>query len=64
MDRRQALIEVLKGKIVYCKDTNQKIGYVIHGKGFYELGGAEDGFDCGLDVSELPHDATFILLED
>lgn len=63
MDRREALIEVLKGNVVYCEETKQTIGYIIHGKGFYELGGAPDGFDCGININELPSDATFVLVD-
>jgi len=60
MTKQEALMEILKGENVFCKDTNQVLGYSDFGGGFYALNGASDGGDCYVEVHTLPSDGTYI----
>ena len=62
MNKKEALLEVLKGNIVYCKDINVVIDYSDFGGGFYSVGGADDGCDEYLEICKIPSDGSFILL--
>lgn len=64
MDKKEALLEVLKGAKVYDPDNKIIIDYSDFGGGFFSVNGADDGGDLYLEIHTLDKDTNYKIIEE